>query len=269
VFFVGRIADPSDIARDGSAIRPTSLAGPSQKMQPADMRATKLLKILQPGHVPSGLVLSTRLGMLVPRRIAHVRKPTGGRDMMWIFLATGVTGMWTAFFLYRWVKHYFGALPFIDARFSPKGGCQDAILRELAGARHEVLVQAYSFTCESITAALVEAKKRGAQVDILLDRSNEQEAYSDLHLLLEQGLAPLIDASHAIAHNKVMIIDKRTIITGSFNFTHQAEHENAENIVVIKGHPELVNSYRQNFLTHKSHSKVPTTKPVSNHHKAA
>jgi phosphatidylserine/phosphatidylglycerophosphate/cardiolipin synthase-like enzyme len=191
--------------------------------------------------------------------------------MLWILIATGFTGAFTLLFVFRWLGHFFGTVPSVEVYFSPKGGCQDAVIRELKRARREVLVQAYSFTSESITAGLVEAKKRGAQVDILLDRSNEQESYSDLHLLLEQGLAPLIDASHAIAHNKVMILDQRTVITGSFNFTHQAEHENAENLAVIKGHPELVKAYRENFLAHKSHSKVPSARPVQAvpHHKAA
>jgi phosphatidylserine/phosphatidylglycerophosphate/cardiolipin synthase-like enzyme len=153
-------------------------------------------------------------------------------------------------------------MPSTEVYFSPKGGCMEAVVRELKKARHEVLVQAYSFTADPITFALVEAKKRGAQVDILLDRSNEQESYSDLHILLEQGLAPLIDSSHAIAHNKIMIIDKRTLITGSYNFTNQAEHENAENLLVMKGHPELVQHYRQNFMTHKSHSQQPNPKAV-------
>src|SRR5207237_4599432 len=111
-----------------------------------------------------------------------------------------------------------------------------------------------------ITFGLVEAKKRGVDVKILLDKSNEQEPYSDLHIFLENGLAPLTDSHHAIAHNKIMIIDQRTLVTGSYNFTNQAEHENAENLLVIKGHPELVKHYRDNFLTHKSHSQQPTTK---------
>jgi phosphatidylserine/phosphatidylglycerophosphate/cardiolipin synthase-like enzyme len=191
--------------------------------------------------------------------------------MMWIYIATGFTGAWTLWFLARWLAHQFGSVLVIEHRFSPKGGCQDAVVRELKGARREVLVQAYSFTADPITAALIEAKKRGAHVEILLDKSNEQEAYSDLHILLEQGLAPLIDASHAIAHNKIMIIDQHTLITGSYNFTNQAEHENAENLLIIKGHPELVSSYRQNFQAHKSHSKVATVKPnhQAAHHKAA
>jgi phosphatidylserine/phosphatidylglycerophosphate/cardiolipin synthase-like enzyme len=189
---------------------------------------------------------------------------------MWLFLATGFMGAWTLWFMLRHLQRRFGAIPSTAVCFSPKGGCTEAIVRELQHARHEVLVQAYSFTSDSITLALVDAKKRGAHVDVLLDRSNEQETYSELHILLEKGLAPLIDAHHAIAHNKIMIIDQRTVITGSFNFTNQAEHENAENLVILKGHPELVKQYRQNFLAHKAHSQTPVLKAAASApHKSA
>jgi phosphatidylserine/phosphatidylglycerophosphate/cardiolipin synthase-like enzyme len=175
-------------------------------------------------------------------------------------MATGFTGALTMIFLARQGLRKLGLHPSTEVYFSPRGGCLDAVVRELRSARREVLVQAYSFTADPITFGLVEAKKRGAEVEILLDRTNEQEAYSDLHILLEQGLTPLIDASHAIAHNKIMIIDRRVLITGSFNFTNQAEHENAENLLVIKGNPDLLKVYRQNFLSHKGHCKVPTLK---------
>jgi len=49
-------------------------------------------------------------------------------------------------------------------------------------------------------------------------------------------------------------------VTGSFNFTHQAENENAENLLVVKGHPELAHSYRQDFLAHKGHARPPEVK---------
>jgi len=144
--------------------------------------------------------------------------------------------------------------PFAAAvHFSPKGGCTDAVVGELRKARNEILLQAYSFTSKPIAEALVEAKGRGVHIDLLLDRSNEHETHSELSDLLGQGLTPLIDAHHAIAHNKLIIIDGHTVITGSFNFTNQAEHENAENLLIFTGHPELVRAYRQNFLEHKSH----------------
>ena len=56
----------------------------------------------------------------------------------------------------------------------------------------------------------------------------------------------LIDDKHAIAHNKVMIIDGNTVITGSFNFTKAAEEKNAENVIVLKDNPALAQRYTQN-----------------------
>jgi phosphatidylserine/phosphatidylglycerophosphate/cardiolipin synthase-like enzyme len=190
--------------------------------------------------------------------------------MLWLEIGTGFTGALTLVFLARLVLRRLGRMPALAAHFSPRGGCQEAVVREVKKARREILVQAYSFTADPLTYALVEAKKRGVHVDVLLDRSNEVERYSDLHIFLEQGLAPLIDANHAIAHNKVMIIDQKVLITGSYNFTNQAEEENAENLLVITGHPELVRQYRQNFLAHKGHSKPAQLKtPVETHHAAA
>jgi phosphatidylserine/phosphatidylglycerophosphate/cardiolipin synthase-like enzyme len=173
--------------------------------------------------------------------------------MMWLLLATGFTGALTLVFHLRMVSRWLRPPLQLSVAFSPKGGCTDVVVRELKQARTEILVQAYSFTSKPIAQALLEAKARGVHVDILLDRSNEQEEHTELPFLLAEGLAPLIDAHHAIAHNKVMVVDRRTIITGSFNFTHQAEAENAENLLVIQGNPELVRQYRQNFLDHKSH----------------
>jgi phosphatidylserine/phosphatidylglycerophosphate/cardiolipin synthase-like enzyme len=180
--------------------------------------------------------------------------------MIWINMATGFMGAWTLWFLARSAMRKLGWVPHQAVFFSPKGGCETAALQEIKTARHEILVQAYSFTADPLTLALVEAKKRGVNVEVILDKSNEIERYSELHVFLEHGLAPLIDANHPIAHNKIMVIDKRTIITGSFNFTNQAENENAENLLILKGHPELVTLYRQNFMTHKAHSKAAVIK---------
>jgi phosphatidylserine/phosphatidylglycerophosphate/cardiolipin synthase-like enzyme len=180
--------------------------------------------------------------------------------MTWLLIATGFTGAYTVLFLGRELHRRFATPPSVNVHFSPKGGCTEAIVRELQAARHEILVLAYSFTNKPIAQALVDAKLRGVHVDIVLDHSNEKEEHTDLHFFLEQGLVPLIDSHHAIAHNKVMILDSRTVLTGSFNFTNQAENENAENMLVIKGHPELASAYRKDFSTHKGHARAAETK---------
>ena len=189
--------------------------------------------------------------------------------MMWLLLATGFMGGLTLVFLIRALYRRFGWMASVAAYYSPKGGCTDALVHEIKSARREILVQAYSFTSDPLTYGLIEAKKRGVNVEVLLDRSNEQDKYSDLRIMLEHNLAPLIDHEHAIAHNKIMIIDHKVLITGSFNFTNQAEKENAENLLIVKGMPELIAAYRKNFLAHKEHCKPAEVKAPVEHWKAA
>jgi phosphatidylserine/phosphatidylglycerophosphate/cardiolipin synthase-like enzyme len=150
------------------------------------------------------------------------------------------------------------AEPFSPARvavyFSPNGGATDAVVREVSAAQHQILVQAYSFTSAPIAKALVEAHKRGVKILAVLDKSNQTEKYSAATFLVNAGIQTLIDDQHAIAHNKVMVIDSATVITGSFNFTKAAEEKNAENLLIIKDAPELVKAYEQNIQTHAAHS---------------
>ena len=100
-----------------------------------------------------------------------------------------------------------------------------------------ILVQAYSLTSAPIAKALLDAHKRGVQVQVILDKSQRTEKYSSADFLANQGVPTMIDASHAIAHNKVMIIDSETVITGSFNFTKAAQEKNAENVLIIPDKP--------------------------------
>ncbi len=182
----------------------------------------------------------------------------------WLLVGTGFSGALTLVYLWRGALRKLGFVPLMTFHFSPKGGCTEAIVAELRRARRQILVQAYSFTCPAIADALIAAKKRGVDVIILLDRANEKETYSELKVLEEHGLIPWIDAHHAIAHNKIMIIDRRTVITGSFNFTRQAEHENAENLLILRHHPELAAAYLRNFEAHRAHCVAPgAAKPVA------
>lgn len=168
------------------------------------------------------------------------------------------------------VSHWFYTEPVIVPYFSPKGGCTAALVAELATARREVLVQAYSFSSPDIAQALIAAAARRVRVVVLLDRSNEAETYSELGDLEKHGMEVLIDASHAIAHNKLVVIDSRTVVTGSFNFTRQAEHENAENMLILRDHRDLATRYRANFHTHRDHCHAPGTgKPVHTHTRRA
>ena len=106
--------------------------------------------------------------------------------------------------------------------FTPGGNCTDAIVQALGDAKRTILVQAYSFTSAPIAKALLDAHKRGVQVQVILDKSQRTEKYSSADFLANQEVPTKIDAVHSISHNKVMIIDGDIVITGSFNFTKAA-----------------------------------------------
>ena len=76
---------------------------------------------------------------------------------------------------------------------------------------------------------------------------------TEADFLVNVGIPVQIDAKHAIAHNKIMVIDGETVITGSFNFTTAAEEKIAENLLVIRS-PELAAKYAANWKVHADHS---------------
>jgi len=138
--------------------------------------------------------------------------------------------------------------------FSPHGGCTESIVKEINAAKSEILVQAYSFTSAPIAKALLDAHKRGVKVEAILDKSQRKERYTAATFLANAGIPTFIDDKHAIAHNKIMIIDRETVITGSFNFTKAAEEKNADNLLIIKS-KELAKIYIDNWYKHKEHSE--------------
>jgi phosphatidylserine/phosphatidylglycerophosphate/cardiolipin synthase-like enzyme len=150
----------------------------------------------------------------------------------------------------------------IAVYFSPHGGCTEAIVKELDAAKQTVLVQAYSFTSTAIAKALVEAHKRGVKITVVLDGRNRTKNYSAADFVAHADVPCYIDAQHAIAHNKVMLIDGKAIITGSFNFTKAAENSNAENLLVIHDQPKVFAEYEANFQKHLAHSDPYAGKAV-------
>jgi phosphatidylserine/phosphatidylglycerophosphate/cardiolipin synthase-like enzyme len=139
--------------------------------------------------------------------------------------------------------------------FSPNGGSTEAIVREINRAQHRIWVQAYSFTSAPIAEALIAAHKRGVEVLAVVDKSNQTDKYTVATFLNNSGIKTLIDDQHAIAHNKVMMIDNTTLITGSFNFTKAAEERNAENLLVLNDVPDLAGAYADNMVAHMQHSQ--------------
>lgn len=136
--------------------------------------------------------------------------------------------------------------------FSPDGGGERIIVDAINAARYRVLVQAYGFTDKFIISALAQAKNRGVDVRVILDKSNDRSSsnesrYSGATYMVNAGVPVWVDYKPAIAHNKIMIIDGREVITGSFNFTYSAQHRNAENVLILNNVPQLAEIYTRDW----------------------
>lgn len=135
----------------------------------------------------------------------------------------------------------------IEVAFSPNGSATDTVIKAINEAKKSIKVQAYSFTSAPIAKALLNAQKRGVDVKVILDKSQETAKYSSATFFANNNVPVKIDHDFAIAHSKVMIIDDVNVITGSFNFTKAAQEKNAENVLVIRGNKELAKYYLKNW----------------------
>lgn len=100
---------------------------------------------------------------------------------------------------------------------------------------------------------------RGVKIQIILDKSQESAHYSETDFFSQMGIPTYIDSAHAIAHNKVIIIDNDTLITGSFNFTKAAQEKNAENLLILHD-PAMIDLYKKNWQIHLQHSEIYSPK---------
>ncbi|MDD3266244.1 MAG: phospholipase D family protein [Burkholderiales bacterium] len=136
----------------------------------------------------------------------------------------------------------------IEVAFSPKNGATSTIIKAINEAQKTILVSAYNFTSKDIAKALLNKKKQGLEIKIILDKSQVTQKYSSATFFANLGFDMRIDIKHAIYHDKVMIIDDKTVITGSFNFTKAAEEKNAENVLIIRNNPELAKLYTEDWF---------------------
>ncbi len=146
--------------------------------------------------------------------------------------------------------------------FSPRGGCEAAIVSAIDNAELNVSVAAYSFSSKPIGTALYRAVKRGVFVRVLLDKSQPTAHYSMVNELQEGGLAVRIDRREAIMHMKTIVIDSKLVITGSYNFTKSAETRNAEILLFIIS-PAIAEQTLKNWFKHWNHAKPYSVKYVS------
>jgi phosphatidylserine/phosphatidylglycerophosphate/cardiolipin synthase-like enzyme len=131
--------------------------------------------------------------------------------------------------------------------------CGAFAVAAIDAARSSLLVQAYNFTEPRIVAAIIAAHRRGVAVAVIVDKITARQRGEGVDAVAAAGIPTFVDRAPRIAHNKVMVIDGETVLTGSFNWSVSAERYNAENIVALKS-PALAAFYAENFTRRRAAS---------------
>lgn len=134
-----------------------------------------------------------------------------------------------------------------QAAFSPSKSAIELIVKTIDEAEESIDLAAYSFTSHKVSDALISAHQRGLIVRVLLDKGQGKRRYPALEKVVDAGIPVRINRHYAIMHNKYIIIDKKTVETGSFNYTANAEKNNAENVIVIKNNKTIAKKYMENW----------------------
>lgn len=189
-------------------------------------------------------------------------------------------------FLSLFPQEFFSGPNFkVQAFFSPGGQVTQELIKRISNVKKTLFAAVYTFTDASIAQALVDAKKRGVDVQVIVDRGTIESPWGKVGILVDEGVSVYCKLSDKalsqakgveleviddvlevstqevsfpralnlnfgpIMHHKYAILDGCTVWTGSFNWTLSANNKNNENVVVIDGETDLANKFTNNFKT--------------------
>jgi phosphatidylserine/phosphatidylglycerophosphate/cardiolipin synthase-like enzyme len=121
----------------------------------------------------------------------------------------------------------------INAYFSPDNNVEDIIVKRIRKARSSICFLAFSFTSDPIGEAMIDQAKKGVRVEGILEKRGSDSSESEYNKFRVEGISVRVDKNPKNMHHKVIIIDERIVITGSYNFSKNASRRNDENILII------------------------------------
>ena len=133
----------------------------------------------------------------------------------------------------------------IEVAFSPEAGAEALVLKVIGSARQSIQLAGYSFTSPAVVRGLIDAKRRGVNVKVLLDDKGNrgQASVAAMNLIVGAGIPLRVVSVYAIHHDKYIVVDGKHTETGSFNFSQAAAKSNSENVLVIWDNPTVAERY--------------------------
>ncbi len=134
----------------------------------------------------------------------------------------------------------------VENYFAPEDEAQAQIIAEIQGAQSRIRFMAFTFTSDEIADAMLERAQAGVVVQGVIEDRNAEREYSEYERLRAEVHDVLPDGNPYVMHHKVIIIDDKTVILGSYNFTASAEDRNDENVLIVHD-PEVAALFVEEF----------------------
>ena len=134
----------------------------------------------------------------------------------------------------------------VEALFAAEDEVASLLVPLIEGAQRSIRFMAFSFTHEGIGQAVLARAEAGVDVRGIFEKRGSETEYSEMPLLHCAGVPVRQDGNPRTFHHKVFVIDDQIVVTGSFNFSDNADESNDENVVVV-AHTEVAAQYLQEF----------------------
>ena len=131
--------------------------------------------------------------------------------------------------------------------FSPDNDTISPLLTEIQSAETSIHFMAFSFTHDRLGKAMCNRFEAGIKVQGVFEERQANNQYAEYERMQQAGLSVVLDTNSGAMHHKVIVIDGETVITGSYNFSKNAETRNYENLLIIKGNQEIAAEYLAEF----------------------
>lgn len=135
----------------------------------------------------------------------------------------------------------------VEVYFSPDDGTLQRLLELVQAAQSSIYFLAYSYTSDDLASAMLARADAGVTVSGVFEASQyTSNIGSEFDLFQQSGVPVYLDGNSRNMHHKVIIIDNQIVITGSYNFSANAERRNDENTLIIHN-AQIAALYRQEF----------------------
>lgn len=125
----------------------------------------------------------------------------------------------------------------------------ESIQQEIRKAEQTIFIAVAWFTNKSLFSELLNKAKNGCSVNLIVSNDDINKNSNIEFESLNIGTSKVYfigDGQKDLMHNKFCVIDTKTVITGSYNWSYKAE-KNHENIVITSGDQALTEQFIKQF----------------------